>query len=174
MITWAVFVMGEAMPDKSRRQVEIVKIKGEDREVYRLSNGTLQCAKTGHFLSPPDDEHKPITQANAREMQARRYELAREAATDGLARLKPEAGAYGAWSDIVEQQAMLAKDKERGRSSTEAARFTGRAVGFLVEKGNGSQQSLQNHTQSHPPGTVLRDLLGDIELFRQQTGQNDE
>jgi hypothetical protein len=65
----------------------------------------------------------------------------------------------------------LAADIDKGRSSTEAARFVGSAIGVLGAKNEA--ESGQNAPGGVVPGAILRGLLADLRLLRDQLGEDE-
>jgi hypothetical protein len=106
-------------------------------ERYReLANGAIYDNEAGHIVKAPPPEKQTITQANAREYHAlaaqKRLE-AQLAARAGIAGLVKTKSDLDAWQVINRKQGRLATMIEKGRSSTEAARFVGYATGFLSD-----------------------------------------
>lgn len=79
-----------------------------------------------------------ITQADASQLQARRHEIAREKAAEGMLRAirstepEPCAEPTDAWGVVVEKQTELAASADT--YSTQAAKFVGDAAGMLAPK----------------------------------------
>lgn len=105
-----------------------------------LSNGVWQDIKTTKFIKAPDAEHAPIQSSqDARDMVNRRWELWREGEAAVRRGMGKHKGAEGKWEkayeSIAKVQTELATDKEKGRSSTEAARFIRDAAGLAPARG---------------------------------------
>lgn len=160
------------MADQDTQQ-DTNQIVPDGKRYRELKNGAIYDMEEKRICAnPPGGTKNAITQATAGAMHELRREKARKAAVAGLTRVSG-VNAYDSWSDIVEHRATIAATS-KGRVGTEDAKFVGRAVGFLIDPRDKTQQSLQNHHETHPPGQVLRDLMDDIVIFRQQMEQNDE
>ena len=115
----------------------------DGRGVLVYDNGAVKAADGGLWLAgSPEDG---ITGDNARELGQKFRERARQEFLAGLGDAAGvDSGGFGfaaaglkAWRDIGRAQYALAADAERGRSSTEAAKFIGRAAGFLGDDDKG-------------------------------------
>lgn len=114
--------------DENKPEPEIIEYQG--KQARRLSNGTLQEISTGFFLTPPDDEHKPITQATASSIAGYRWQQAREKLISGAARSLGVAGPL----EVVEELGFRAGEvaKQPGNSRViEALRFISEKSGLL-------------------------------------------
>lgn len=110
------------------------------------------------------------TQAQARALQTRRLELSREAAMAAIAEKgKAPGDLYGGWRTIVRAQVDLAVNVDKGRSSTEAARFVGAAAGFMSEAGRAHDAEMaplggiyiDRETVIGAIATIMASLAGD-------------
>jgi hypothetical protein len=134
-----------------------------------LKNGALADPSTGRFVTTPGGGKKAITPANTGEMARLRAEKYRQAAAAGLARSVGGAGGkpVAAWSHIVEKQSELAVDTEKGRSSTEAARFVGAAVGILGAEARAERVEGATGGAGPVPLDTLRALLDDLRVVQE-------
>ena len=134
-----------------------------------LKNGALADPETGRIVANPGGGKSAITPANTSEFAKLRAERYRQAAVAGMRRAASASGAGtsgAAWGYIVEKQSELATMIDKGRSSTEAARFVGSAIGVLG--GPKQAEQGQNGVNQVLPGDTLRRLLDDLRLFRRQ------
>ena len=131
--------------------------------------GELIRDERGRFLpgSKPAGMIDSPSQASA--LAARRWELYREAAADAVQRASSATTPFAGWGVIVERQAVLAADIDKGRSSTEAARFVGSAIGVLG--GPKEAEHAQNGANVALPGDTLRNLIADLRLLRAQMSE---
>jgi hypothetical protein len=68
---------------------------------------------------------------------------------------------------IVERQAALATDIEKGRSSTEAARFVGSAIGIMGQEARSERGDTAPGGVGALPGDTLRALLADLRMVQE-------
>lgn len=120
----------------------------EDPERYQiLKNGSIYDHSIKKIVKAPTvpnfTDHK---QAQAAALS--RHQAAQEAAITGLSRVSTSKSALDAWANIVESQAKLAMDTDKGRSSTEAARFTGQTTGFLPDRRTNQDENTGQTTLS--------------------------
>lgn len=134
-------------------------------------NGALRDPVTGRIIAnPPGGPTTAIDPSVAAAYSRRRWQLYRQAAADAVKRANPANTPYAAWGVIVERQAALAADIERGRASTEAARFVGSALGALDRPPEG--QARGGTADVTLPGDTLRRLIADLRLLREQLGED--
>ena len=145
---------------------EEVASKPDNLVVYK--NGAVYDRSKGRIVANPGGGTTAITQANTSEMARLRAEKYREAAAEGLARAKGSGGApMAGWSHIVEKQSELAVDTEKGRSSTEAARFVGAAVGILGAEARAERVEGAPGGAGPVPLDTLRALLDDLRVVQE-------
>ena len=137
----------------------------QQSNLITLKNGAIYDRTKGHIVANPGGGTTAITQATASEMHALRAEKYRRAAAAGLARVHPSNTPMAAWGYIVERQSQLATTIDKGRSSTEAARFVGQAIGVLGVKQDTESQARQ---PAFAPGLILGAWLDDLRRFREQ------
>lgn len=112
-----------------------------DRESCIAAGGRYYWIKSGAvkdivppspFVRSPARAGRVLSSARARSMQEKRFTNAVKAARAGLRDL-PGANnsSLRAWARIVEAQGKLALDASKGRDSTQAARFVGKAADFI-------------------------------------------
>ena len=77
-----------------------------------------------------------ITKENTQLFHQRRLEKAVQAASQGMVKALPGNGKteFDAWVEINRAQTALAMSQERGRASTEAAKFVGNAARLLPDR----------------------------------------
>jgi hypothetical protein len=110
------------------------------------------------------------SQSQAAALASTRWQMverAQLAARRGLADLSGTKSSLAAWASIVREQAELAKDTERGRHSTEAARFVGQATGFLADR-RGNTDPEQAGATLHLSNSALSQVLDAIAQARQE------
>ncbi len=125
----------------------------KDTAVYkRLPNGAVFDLRIKRIVANPGGGNTLVKQGiNIKEIHAERVLRAKIAAQGALSELVIASGknksAVGGWARVVSAQAELALDTDRGRASTDAARFVGQATGFLssdrdnkADSGGGSVQ----------------------------------
>jgi hypothetical protein len=103
------------------------RVQAEPVDIVVAKNGALRDAKTGRIV-PGGKITTAITPSNAVAMANSRWQKYHAAAVRGLRSRSASNNALDAWSDIVAAQADLATDTDKGRASTEAARFVAQAV----------------------------------------------
>ena len=136
-----------------------------------LANGAVYDHGVKHIVKAPPAELQTFTnQENARQAITSRWVAAQEAAITGLARVGGSDSALAAWSNITERQGDLAQLIEKGRSSTEAARFVGQATGFLRDRADVSTQQQPTDALTGVELADLRDLLGKLRAWKQENG----
>ena len=144
-------------------------------ERYReLKNGAVYDMETKRIVANPGGGKSAITQATSSELRARWAEKKLEAqlaAQRGIGRLVSSGSDLEAWEAIVEQQGTLAMDIEQGRASTEAARFTGLAAGYLSDRRGGSQDPAPGGVNITLGAGVVRELL---DVLRESRVSQDE
>lgn len=103
----------------------------------RWANGAIYDTSIGRVVANPGGGIKKFTKDNTADMRAlydQRRLQAKLAAQGAVAKLAVSSGkpsVYRGWQLLVSAQAELAMDTDRGRASTDAARFVGQATGFL-------------------------------------------
>ena len=106
-----------------------------DGEAYKmLPNGAVHGVREARIVANPNGGLTAITPANSSDVRSKLFERriqSKLAAGRGMAQGTMTAGELEAWERINAAQASLAVDTDRGRASTEAARFVGAAAGFL-------------------------------------------
>lgn len=141
-------------------------------EEVASGQGELVRDERGRFL--PGTASGPgviVDRSQAVALAQRRWELYREAAADAVQRASGGPTPFAGWGVIVERQAALAADIDKGRSSTEAARFVGSAIGVLG--GPKEAETGSNVPGGVVPGAILRGLLADLRLLRDQLGEDE-
>ena len=143
-----------------------------------LKNGAVYDLDAGRIVANPGGGTSAITQATASDMHALRAEKYQRAAVKGLSRVpgadKRAVGTpLAAWSYIVGKQAELATMIDKGRSSTEAARFVGGAIGIMGLGGSAGANSGGDNVNISVPGAFLRGLLDDLRRARAENDQNE-
>ena len=108
----------------------------EDTTRYkRLPSGAVMDKSTNKLVANPGGGNTIIRRNsnNIREIHAERVLKAKLAAQSALAAVSASKSktSLAGWARIVGAQAELALDIDRGRASTDAARFVGQAAGFL-------------------------------------------
>jgi len=138
----------------------IVLYKGQQHKVcknqslYNLEKKRITATKQTTTKFTPETRHA---------ITAARREAAQAAAQAGLSRMARPGTAdpiMGAWSDIIESQARLAINTQRGRSSTIAAQFVGKAAGFFDINNEQNPQIVQNQA------IIMSDQLAQAILTR--------
>lgn len=139
-----------------------------DQEQGQQPAGEMIRDEKGRWLpgSKPAGMIESPSQASA--LAARRWELYREAAADAVQRASAATTPMAGWGVIVERQAKLAQDTEKGRGSTEAARFVGSALGLLGEGRRQDEAQQAQPARDLLPGVALRALLGDLRQLKRE------
>jgi hypothetical protein len=146
--------------------------KPGQQQLITLKNGALVDPVTRRIVANPGGGKSAITPAVSSDMLKLRAEKYRQAAAAGLGRVPGGPGSpVAAWGWLIEKQAALAADIEKGRSSTEAARFVGTAIGVLG--GPKEAETGQSGAGGVLPGDTLRRLLADLRVLREQLGDGD-
>jgi hypothetical protein len=150
--------------------------KPGQQQLITLKNGALVDPVTRRIVANPGGGKSAITPANTSEFARLRAEKYRREAAAGMVRAVSASGSpagtpAAAWGWIVEQQTALAGAIDKGRSSTEAARFVGSAIGILG--GPKEAETGQNAPGGVVPGAILRGLLADLRLLRDQLGEDE-
>ena len=144
-----------------------------DRYRY-LANGAVYDNKSKIIVKAPPPECNTFSDVDkARDASRTRVLKARQAAMNGLANASHIGNStYDAWSEIVENQARLAMDVTRGRDSTNAATFVGKAAGFMGHpQKDDSIQS--NGTFVHFSGDIANRIIDMIHEYNQYNGTNE-
>lgn len=141
----------------------------EDGRVGRATaNLTIQEIETG-LIADNRFNTTRITPQNRQQYRERRYELARQAAANGVLRAAPPSARakteYDAYAYMVGKQFLLACDTETGRSSTEAAKFISRVMDLLPDGGKNDQSITQN-TQINLVDGQLDALIERLQALR--------
>ena len=133
--------------------------RAEPDKYQICKNGVVRDRATGRFIAAGQNSAmiKPI---DAQRMNKHRWELARQAATAGLASL--HGADYKAISHIFEKQADLASDTARGRASTHAAEFIMTKGGYTPDRGSGGGSTVVHNTLNVLDGSGIGDLLRDM------------
>ncbi len=128
-----------------------IAIYDSDPGRYRiLRNGTIYDTVAGRIVTVDRDLNPhALTSTTARDIAKRRQERAAIAAAQGILDSVnehgvPAKGSIAAWRYIVKHQADIALDA-KGRTSTDASYFVGRAAGMLRD---GSDRQADNTSQS--------------------------
>lgn len=123
-----------------------------------LPNGAIQSVITGRIIANPNGGNKAITPANASVMSKKRWEAYREASENAIMDATRRNSPIDAWERIVSRQATLSLDIEKGRDSTNAAKFVQSALG-LTENADKPQNEGVTVTLSGEIAAKLLDIL---------------
>lgn len=135
-----------------------------------LRNGAKFNTLTHRIVGGPTVS--PMLDPAVREKaKVNRYELAKKAARRGMEKaggvniqnVGKRVSALDVWSEVIEAQTRLAMDVESGRSSTEAAKFVGRAADLLQDdrsSGQSGGQGMQLTLDNDVSNALLRLLFG--------------
>lgn len=115
-----------------------------------LKNGAVYDRSVGKIAHGAQ-----ISTAHASAMATTRWEAYRQAAAEGAMKATRRDTPVKAWGYIVERQAELAVDIDKGRSSTEAARFVRDGLG-LTPQADQQQPAIRIEIS----GEVLASLAG--------------
>lgn len=140
--------------------VSLEEIEANPDRYKRCSNGVIRDGVTNRFVRA-DQNTAAITSTNSQRMTARRWELARQAASAGLANVPGMQSDMDTISLIFEKQGAMAADTSRGRASTHAAEFVMTKGGYTPDRGSGGSSVVHN-TLNVIAGSGLADLLQDI------------
>lgn len=124
---------------------EITETKTDEatgREYYVYDNGGEKWKDNGYWKNPPPDA-RITTPEKGREMLARRYELARQRAIEGIDEAAIEAGRIPSlqagsgdgWKAVVQHVAKTLLESKNLRGQAEAANFLGKATGYSSQDG---------------------------------------
>ena len=127
-----------------------------------LKNGAVYDMGAKRIVANPGGGSAAITQADASALNKLRWDKYREAAADAVTRATSATTPFAGWGVIVERQTELAQDTEKGRSSTEAARFVGAAVGILGAEARAERVEGATGGAGPVPLDTLRALLDDL------------
>jgi hypothetical protein len=141
--------------------------KPERGELITLKNGAVYDRSKGRIVANPGGGTTAITQADASVMNKLRWEQYRQAAADAVQRATGGPTPSAGWGVIVERQTELAQDTEKGRSSTEAARFVGAAVGILGAEARAERVEGAPGGAGPVPLDTLRALLDDLRVVQE-------
>jgi len=111
----------------------------EGARIEQKQNGIIVRAANGKFLPGTTAKHT-ITQANASELNRRRYALARQAAATGMVAAVVEHGKLpidgarpsGAWGAIINHATGILLDAKSPRAMSDLGRFIGQSAGMLA------------------------------------------
>jgi hypothetical protein len=128
-----------------------------------LKNGAVYDLDAKRIVAnPPGGPTTAINQSNTVAMAQLRAEKYRQAAAAAVGRATGGLTPFAGWGIIVERQAALATDIDKGRSSTEAARFVGSAIGIIGQEARSERQEAGQSGVGPLPGDTLRALLADL------------
>ena len=122
-----------------------------------LKNGAIYSLDTKRIVANPGGGTSAITQAKATEYHELSRKARLEAVYRGLATGTGRSNAHAAVEAIVARQAELAMDIERGRASTEAARFSFQAGELIQERRTDASGGLS--VTAHVSGDALAGLF---------------
>jgi len=168
----------EAIGDTSQALALPLDGRGEPPpHVKVLRNGAWYDTQRNRIVAnPPGGPSTGIkTQSQGVALATRRRQLAQEAAQAAIAEYgKAPGDLYGGWRTIVRAQTGLALDVDKGRSSTEAARFVGSAAGFLSEVGRAGEAEYAPLDGVYLGPEMAKALVGAIgAIMRSLSGGND-
>jgi hypothetical protein len=154
------------MSEQPRELITLV----DGREVWQYQDGTQYDPAIKRLVRGPDAASFAGDQVQASALAARRWELYRNAAADAVQRATIATTPFAGWGVIVERQVKLAQETEKGRASTEAARFVGSALGLMGEGRRQEEQQQPEQARDLPPGVALRALLSDLRILKGEIG----
>jgi len=129
---------------------------GNGGNVRTLKNGAIYSMDTKRIIVGPPGGGG-ITQSNANEYHELSRKARLEAVYRGLATGTGRSNAHDAVEAIVARQAELAMDIERGRASTEAARFSFQAGELIQDRRTDASAGLS--VTAHVSGDALAGLF---------------
>ena len=145
-------------------------------ERYRtLKNGAIYDLEAGRIAAnPPGGTTTAITQANAAAMATSRWDKVYSAARHGMRTASGSASSLRALSNMVEAQYKLAIDIEKGRASTEAARYVAQQAGYMPnERTNSVEMPGDGGVLALSMGAIVHIMSGILPILR-NSGDNDE
>lgn len=141
--------MADEITNKVRAvRVQEVEVNGVAGWLY--SDGSVR-GESGHMLAPLPGGADKITPANARNLNLRRFELARAEFAAGLAEgLGVNSNIpLTAWRAVAKKAGDLLKKTESVRGFSDLARFAGESGGFIpLARGRESDDSQQQQNDS--------------------------
>ena len=140
--------------------------------VIVAKNGAWIDKDTRKFVSGKHITTKIQDTSHAIALARKRWDAARDASEDGLARLSTDAGALAAWSDIVEARARNALEN-KGRAGTEDAKFVAAAADLMPDRRQNTDIFVQNAQIAIVPGELLSSIVADMGELRNQVEQID-
>jgi len=155
------------MPNPDRK---LAYIKEDGREVYEYPDGAMRY-DNGSLAERHPRAAEPWDSETAGKLSDKRWEAVRKGVAAGimdatLASCEPEAA-----QAIAKQQTYLAKDIEKGRASTEAAKFLFRAADWVRPRENKS--GLTQQIVSLDAGAVRAIMEQYTEMQRKQDKDGD-
>jgi hypothetical protein len=122
-------------PDGARHLVVV-----DDPETQWITaNGTVYDSNNHRIAhGPPPGGTHAITEQNARQYQAARYDKAERSAREALAHATGQPNAYAGWSEVIKNQVRISTNPD-SPYSTNAAKFVGSAAGLLRDRREGDK-----------------------------------
>ena len=130
---------------------------GNGGNVRTLKNGAIYSMDTKRIIAAPPRDRQAITSENAHEYHELSRQKRLEAVYRGLATGTKRSNAHDAVEAIVAKQAELAMAIDRGRASTEAARFSFQAGELIQDRRNDASGGLS--VTAHVSGDALAGLF---------------
>jgi len=145
-------------------------------ERYRtLKNGAIYDLEAGRIAAnPPGGTTTAITQANAAAMATSRWDKVYKAARHGMRTASGSPSSLRALSNMVEAQYKLAVDTEKGRASTEAARYVAQQAGYMPsERTSGVEIPGDGGVLALSMGAIVHIMAGILPILRNSGDDND-
>ena len=124
--------------------VSLAEIEANAEQYQLLPNGVWRDRKSGQFCNATGGGNKAITPASSQRMISQRWELARQAAADGLSEAPGMQSDMDTIKHIFKAQAGLAIDTARGHPSTQAAEFIMTKGGYTPDRQSGAAGTTVN------------------------------
>ena len=121
--------------------VSLAEIEADPARYQRCSNGVIRDGVTNRFVRAAGNS-TAFTSRDATRLNKQRWDMARQAATSGLASLKGTENKTLEW--IFKNQAALAGATKRGIASTKAAEFVMTKGGYTPERSQGAAGTTVN------------------------------
>ena len=137
-------------------------------------NGALRDPDTGRIVANPGGGASAITPANASALATSRWDKVYSAARHGMVTASGSPSSLRALSNMVEAQYKLAIDIEKGRASTEAARYVAQQAGYMPnERTNSVEMPGDGGVLALSMGAIVHIMSGILPILR-NSGDNDE
>lgn len=143
--------------------IKVVPTVGQVEQRFReLKNGAVYDMREKRIVQSPPKHLQSINQENASALSKKRWDAYRERAEIGAAKGSKKDSSLDAWEWITEKQTILAGQIERGRDSTNAAKFVQSALELTQNQENQGNQGVTIQISGDVAAKLLDILSGNV------------